>query len=312
MVDDMTTETFRFLGHTIRVRSNSHEVLRHLKSVYNRFHVESEKATDNIRDAKSGEDHLITIVDRIKDSREIVISDKLQTIRLKCRNFEQFDPDYYQLPLTVPDPLAFIQWSVLEAVLHLANDFFLFHACAVSWNGHGIICPGVSGMGKTTLTLQLVKHGFKFLSDEIACLQPDVKTIEPFYRTLNLTDESRKLLNLGNLSQQQRRRTDNQEIEWTMDIEDLYADSLSGPCDLSHILFLRGFAERPQLEYINPTNALFRIFRCLLSPVEEPAAAMFRFAPLLNETNCFDLVVGDLEETVTTILDLIGHQDAIK
>ncbi|MFQ5706385.1 MAG: hypothetical protein ACE5HO_02995 [bacterium] len=45
-----------------------------------------------------------------------------------------------------------------------------FHAAACSWRNRGLLLPGASGAGKTTLSYFLAKAGFKHLSDEDSLL----------------------------------------------------------------------------------------------------------------------------------------------
>lgn len=49
--------------------------------------------------------------------------------------------------------------------------FFIIHAGCVAKNGRGILIPGAYGKGKTMTTLNLVRKGFKFLSDEHVLLK---------------------------------------------------------------------------------------------------------------------------------------------
>ncbi|MGH6800936.1 MAG: hypothetical protein ACRECZ_05915 [Methylocella sp.] len=41
-----------------------------------------------------------------------------------------------------------------------------FHAAAASRGGHGVLLPGVSGTGKSTLAAFLTGHGFAYLWDD--------------------------------------------------------------------------------------------------------------------------------------------------
>lgn len=51
-----------------------------------------------------------------------------------------------------------------------ARDHLLVHAGAVGWRGRGIVLPGRSGTGKTTLVRALLRAGAEYYSDEFAVL----------------------------------------------------------------------------------------------------------------------------------------------
>ena len=64
-----------------------------------------------------------------------------------------------------------------------AREAVYIHAGAVAWKGRGIVVPGRSLAGKTTLVSALVRAGASYYSDEYAVLRPD-GTLEPFTKPL--------------------------------------------------------------------------------------------------------------------------------
>lgn len=299
-------DVYSFLGNNIGIRSNSREILAYFKSAYGRFYLGNNDATPNLQAGLEKKPrHVIQVVDNLSSSNEILVDDEDQVFRLKCKNLYNFDYDYYSSMGTVPDPLSHIDAVFTMKVYDLAKGFNLFHAGSVSWKGEGMIFPAISGMGKTTLTLRLVKQGFKFLSDEVACLNPERDIVEPFFLKLNLSDNSRRLLELPPLPDTFVRLTGSEEKEWRLDIEDIVPYSLSHSCPLQYVLFLQGFGEKPRLEYISPSNALFKLFKFSFSRIKDPANMLFKFAPLIERVACFNLVMGDLDETVEVIMQMI-------
>jgi hypothetical protein len=297
-------DLYRFLGHDIGIRSNSHEVLAHLKSVYGRFYKGSNEVLSNYRDKRESTCWLrIEVIDQLESSNEILLTDPYDSHRLICRNLYAFDEGYYTSKIDL-DPLGYIQGIVQRDISLIAKDYFPIHAGAVSWADEGVIMPASSGLGKTTLTVKLVTRGFKFLSDEVACLDLKQETIAPFFRKLKLEDESRRLLGLPSWTNINTPLIKRGEVEWMLDIEDIVPDSLSNPVPLRYVLFLRGFGERPRLEYIASSNALFELLKFSMSPVDDPAFLLFQLAPLLNGIQCFNLIVGELDETAELVMQL--------
>ena len=60
---------------------------------------------------------------------------------------------------------------VLGIVLHKKEKFPL-HASAVEYNGKAILFAGQRGIGKSTLAAGFLKRGSKFISDDIAVIEP--------------------------------------------------------------------------------------------------------------------------------------------
>lgn len=54
------------------------------------------------------------------------------------------------------------------------------HAASVSWEGHGLMLMGKSGMGKSTLSTDLIHHGFDFLSDDRCFVRQTNEGLEMF------------------------------------------------------------------------------------------------------------------------------------
>ena len=64
---------------------------------------------------------------------------------------------------------GFEDHAKIQTAYHARNVLFV-HAGAVGWKGRGIVMPGRSGAGKTTLVRALVDAGADYYSDEFAVL----------------------------------------------------------------------------------------------------------------------------------------------
>jgi len=62
----------------------------------------------------------------------------------------------------------------------------LMHAAAASRDGRVLMFPGTSGAGKTTLTAWLIASGFAYLTDELALVRDQTRTVEALTRPLNV------------------------------------------------------------------------------------------------------------------------------
>jgi hypothetical protein len=71
------------------------------------------------------------------------------------------------------------------AVAENAADRMFIHAGAVGWKGKGIIFPGTSFVGKSTLVAELVRQGADYYSDDYAIFDRDGR-LYPFPRMLSM------------------------------------------------------------------------------------------------------------------------------
>jgi serine kinase of HPr protein (carbohydrate metabolism regulator) len=58
-----------------------------------------------------------------------------------------------------------LSWNILQPSFSHSS-----HAAAVSRGGHRVLLPGVSGIGKSTLTAYLGGHGFGYLGDDCVAM----------------------------------------------------------------------------------------------------------------------------------------------
>lgn len=296
--EQLLEDRYDFNGHTVAVRSDSDGALRHLRWVYGRFLV----------GAATGEAEascVLTVRDRIDAAGELHLAGGFRDYTLFCKDLQSFDYDRYVSRGNVPDPLAFVQWYVIENVTLLARDCQLIHAASLAWGDDGLIFPAASGRGKTTLALGLVMRGFRFLSDEVAWLHPGSDRVETFPRRVHVSDHSLQLLGLPPGPEGRAFSREGGVREWALDVEDVAPDVEIGPARLRHLVFLNGFGEAPRLRPISSTSALMRLFRCTIQPPSDPAATMFEFAPLIDRVRCFELVVGDVNATADLVQELV-------
>jgi hypothetical protein len=306
-------DVYTFFGHQVYIQSNSQEVLEQLKFMYTRFYSGPYKIIlDPTEKFQKASRATVQIIDNLASSNELIINDHFYLYRLsKTDDHYQFTCQDLHNPaqefVEVCDPLSLIQSAIIRTVSFLEKGYYhLFHAGVVSWDGEGIILPASSFMGKTTLVLKLVSNGFKFLSDEVACLDPVGGILEPFPRKLNVRHGSPDLLGL---SLELANINDSKKINewgWRLDIEDIVPSSISASCPIRYILFLRGFGDKPSLECISASDALFELFKFSVSPINDCASILFKFASLINGIQCFNLVAGDLDETFHLIMGLVA------
>jgi len=88
---------------------------------------------------------------------------------------------------------GYVYDGVLKNILARVRSHFLLHAGVVAHQGRGIILAADAHHGKTTLTLELVRRGFAFLSDEMAALGRADRWVYPFPRSLRIRPKTLEL-----------------------------------------------------------------------------------------------------------------------
>lgn len=107
----------------------------------------------------------------------------------------------YRLPEAAPLPLgqgllaAELGMNLQMALGHRRH--LLLHAAVVERDGRAVIMSGISGAGKSTLALLLAQHGWRFLSDEFALIEPGTGLVVPFPRAVSLKNESLSVIPAG-------------------------------------------------------------------------------------------------------------------
>lgn len=86
---------------------------------------------------------------------------------------------------TLDEMLESLESVVRQYLAAEARDAVFVHAGAVAFGGRGIVIPGNSFTGKTTLVAALVSAGAEYYSDEYAVIRPDGRLI-PYPKELSL------------------------------------------------------------------------------------------------------------------------------
>jgi hypothetical protein len=125
--------------------------------------------------------------------------------------------------------------GVLNAIVGGVRSHFLIHAGVVSYNGQGIVLAADSGHGKTTLVLELVRRGCKFLSDEMAALGRADGRVYPFPRSLRVRPGTLELTGFPGAAVGAPEWLD----KLLLDIEEIQPGSLGEAAPLTHVVILQ-------------------------------------------------------------------------
>jgi serine kinase of HPr protein (carbohydrate metabolism regulator) len=68
----------------------------------------------------------------------------------------------------------------------------VLHAAAVAIGGHGILLPGMAGIGKTMLAAWFLSRGYQYLSDDLVCITDESQQLLALKRPLSIKKSGRK------------------------------------------------------------------------------------------------------------------------
>lgn len=135
----MHSATYRFFDAAFTIETDDAGFVAHFDRAYRRFRVAASAAP-------------------------------LYRVRLSGRPELALDGEVWR----AADPAAlglFAYNAILNAATARVRSHFLFHAAAlVAPDGAGVVIAGDAGLGKTTLTLALLRHGFRVFSDDVAAV----------------------------------------------------------------------------------------------------------------------------------------------
>ena len=158
----------RFFDLELAVRTDSDEVERTCRSLFGRFIQDSTSGSRRIEILSSG-------------PRSWRIRDSVLDAEIEERSW---------LP-------GIITARLLETAGNEVTDHDLFHAGAVSHDGHGLLIVGESSFGKSSLSLGLLARGWGYLSDEVGAIQRTQPVLSPFPKPLEVEPRTIQMLELA-------------------------------------------------------------------------------------------------------------------
>lgn len=93
-------------------------------------------------------------------------------------------------PLDFQKSYAFLEWGMNWTVAGNELQHVIIHSAVLAKGNKAILFPAPPGSGKSTLTAYLAHNGWRLLSDEMALIIPNTKTVVPFVRPICLKNQS--------------------------------------------------------------------------------------------------------------------------
>lgn len=198
-------------------------------------------------------------------------------------------------------------WRLNADIVRGARDFFILHAGAVvAPSGHGVVLPGHSGAGKSSLVAGLVRRGFGYLSDEFAAIDPVERGLFAVPRALSLKPGSYDLFD-------GLRQPDPEDpfrgSQWHIPGSDLGDYGGAGPHRVRWVIAPQYQHGAPlSIAPMTPAETAYTLGTHSPSLGAYGRRALPLLADVASKAAGFRLISGNIEEAVTAVEDLVSME----
>ena len=283
---------YRIAGVTIRVKSNSEQAMQRIRGVFPRYLSASPCSRPITYLVESSED-----------------KSPLQNASYALRGGRG---KLYCETVGVVHLIPCLERLVLFRVLEKSKHLFQIHAGAVEREGKALLLPALAGSGKTLLTLGLVNKGFKFLSDDVALVDPDSAFLRPLPMSPVVKGYAFSFLSALDLSvgADIYRNPLNGESLYYFDLTDISPDPVGVPSPVRFVFFpCHDSAVGSLLRPVSRAEAAARMIQNSLN--FEPSANRFidLATRLVGKAECFDLRFKHIGEGLNMIEEAASHRE---
>lgn len=181
----------------------------------------------------------------------------------------------------------------------LRDDLFFVHSAALEFAGKACLLVGPSKSGKSTTTLALLYEGFRYLSDEIAPVNPKTLHVYPYPRALWLRRESPSM------------QLPSCKIETSRMVcipTGAFPNGASeNQTPLAAVFFVRHCSEaaRPSIRIMPKPRAAAQLLAGALNPGAHSGNGLDAAIEIAERIVCHELITADLTETCAIIKDTL-------
>ena len=208
-----------------------------------------------------------------------------------------------QQPLIASDRgefLSLFEHDLLIQLQLLRPDLYFLHGAVLELAGRAILLVAASGSGKSLTTWALLHHGFRYMSDELAPVDPQTLRVYPYPRALCLKEKLP-----GSYPLPEKILSTARTVH--IPVEELPRGVSRSPVRVAAIFFLRydPQASGPAMRPISKAEAGVRLFANALNPLAHPGDGLDGAIGIATKSACFELVTADLPATCALVTDAL-------
>jgi HprK-related kinase A len=228
------------------------------------------------------------------------------------RRYDVISGDRLQFePATRAEVLPYVEWAVNWQVPHVLPEYLQLHASSVQYRGEGVIFPGGSGFGKSTLTMGLLARGWRYFSDEFALIHAESRDLHPFPRALCLKKPSLPLAEkLGvRVHRNAYHIKGGKGLVGFVDPFSLGRDRVAAASPIRWIIFPKYEPGTvPRLTPMSRAEAALEMHRHCFNLLTCHAAGADVLASVVRGATCYRLAAGELSATCDLLESAMGAQ----
>jgi hypothetical protein len=203
--------------------------------------------------------------------------------------------------LSARDPGEFLYLFDKDLTIELQRrrpDLYFIHAAVVSRGESALVFAARSGSGKSTLTCALLRHGFRYLSDELAPIELGSMRVHAYPHALHLKQPPPSPYALP---------AEAIETPWGWHVPGagLPCGPLQDPVRIGAICFIdRSGALPPRPNPISRASAAARLFANALNPLAHANDGLDAAVAIAQAIPCFELDTSSLPQACTGLEEL--------
>jgi HprK-related kinase A len=226
--------------------------------------------------------------------------------RPQCVFFSDGRQVFQPFPLRLALPL--LEWGWNWCVSQHAHSYLIVHCAVVEREGVAALLPAPPGAGKSTLCAGLMHRGWRLLSDELALVRLDDRTVAPLPRPVSLKGVSIDVIRrfvpgvvIGPVSTDTHKGT----VAHLRPPADQVAQDLRR-ARVGWVIFPRYEAGAPaRLTPVPRSRAFLRVVESVFNYSVLGRAAFETLAHLVDQAGCYEFAYGDLGEAADVFRALV-------
>lgn len=196
------------------------------------------------------------------------------------------------------DDLLFqLEKDVVLELQRRRSDLLFLHSAVLEWRGRAILLAADSGSGKSTTAWGLLHHGFRYLSDELAPIDPEAMVVWPYPHALCLKGRPAAPYPLPH---------ETLDLGRTLHVPTSALPSpalIADPLPLGALFFVRHRPEleTPKIRRMDPAEAGVRLYVVALNALAHPNRGLDAALRIASGIPCFEVWTTGLPASCATI-----------
>jgi len=209
--------------------------------------------------------------------------------------------------------LPYVEWAMNWEVPRVMPQYLQLHASSLEIDGRGVIFPGDSGNGKSTIALGMLSRGARYLCDEFAMIHAESLELHPYPRAICLKRPSFDIaerLGIPVRRSQSYLKGVKGYVSFINPLS-IRANAIGRACPIHHVIFpkySRGAV--PSLTPITRAAAAFELHRLCFNVFGCHKPSLNVLTRMIRGAQCHRLVSGDIDTTCGLVEDLVCSQPA--